>query len=132
MRARWIFDLLRSLNPKQREPNWKRWSIEVRIMVKAGHSHREIAELFRWANEQRTPRPGSDFCWAKVILSPAKLWRQWDQLVIQRDTAVTLPQSRRIDPNCESCHVQPWTQQRGKNGPRFCGQCADIAERKCA
>ena len=34
--------------------------------------------------------------------------------------------------NCESCHVQPWTQQRGKNGPRFCGRCADIAERECA
>lgn len=78
--ARWMFSLVLGLYPKQREPNWAKWRDVVRLMrTRDGHSRREIAELFRWAN--------ADPFWQSNILSPAKLREQWPTLWIRRSSA---------------------------------------------
>lgn len=126
--AQWMLALIRAQHPKHREPNWRRWCRDISTMIKAGHSHREVAELFKLANDDREPRPGSDFCWSNVILSPAKLWKQWDALSIKRDSETTRKQAAtEIDPLCSRCHENPWTRQQGR-GPRLCGMCADQME----
>lgn len=78
--ARWMFSLVLGLYPKQRPPNWAKWRDVVRLMrTRDGHSRREIAELFRWAN--------ADTFWQSNILSPAKLREQWPTLWIRRGSA---------------------------------------------
>lgn len=126
--ARWIHGLLLSLNPKQRPPPWKRWCRDIRVMTNAGHSHKDIALLFKYANDDRNPRPGSEFCWARVILSPGKLWRQWDQLTIQRAAESGSKTVAADNPLCSRCHVKSWTRQQGKGGVKLCGACADALE----
>ena len=131
--AQWMLALIRAQHPKHREPNWRRWCRDISVMVRAGRSHREIAELFKVANDDREPKPGSDFCWAKVILSPAKLWKQWDALTIKRDTDPSRkPAVAEVDPLCSRCHERPWSMQRGKSGARVCGQCYDAADQRAA
>lgn len=75
--ARWMFDRLRILNPKHREPAWRTWFRDIRLMIdRDKRTHREIAELFAWAN--------ADPFWQVNILSPGKLREKWDQLQIKR------------------------------------------------
>lgn len=75
--ARWMLDRIRRLNPEHREPNWRRWQREIRLLTdRDGHSLREVCELFAWAN--------ADAFWQSNILSPGKLRKQWDALTIRR------------------------------------------------
>lgn len=75
--GRWMLTKLRALNPKHREPSWIGWLRDIRLMRERDkHSHREIAELFAWAN--------ADSFWQVNILSPGKLREKWDQLEIKR------------------------------------------------
>lgn len=79
--AEWIFAAILGMNPKHRKPNLEVWAQDIRLMrERDGHTHREIAVLFRWAN--------TNTFWRQNILSPAKLRAQWDQLVIRREAAV--------------------------------------------
>jgi hypothetical protein len=76
--SRFIFNLIRTLNPKHREPNFKSWANDIRLMRECDRrTDEEIRALFEWANQ--------DHFWRTNILSPAKLRKQWDVLVIQRD-----------------------------------------------
>jgi hypothetical protein len=100
--SRWMLGKIREIHAGHREPNWKRWSREVRLLrTRDRRTHREIAELFAWANADRVPRSG-DFCWATVVLSPAKLRLQWDKLVIARmqQTEKLGLAAREIDDRC--------------------------------
>lgn len=75
--ANWIFGLLQKLNPNITPPNFERWANEVRLMREVDkRSHREICELFQWANR--------DPFWQANILSPAKLREKWDQLAMKK------------------------------------------------
>lgn len=75
--ARWMLERLRALNPKHREPSWRAWLKDLRrLRERDKRTHREIAELFAWAN--------ADPFWQTNILSPAKLREKWDQLVLRR------------------------------------------------
>ena len=75
--ARWMLGKLRTLNPKHREPSWRTWLRDIRLMRERDkRTHREIAELFSWSN--------ADPFWQVNILSPAKLREKWDQLQIKR------------------------------------------------
>lgn len=125
--ARWMFKLILELNPKHREPNWKRWCRDIRVMTGKGHTHHDVAALFKWANGDRVPHPGGDFCWATNILSPAKLWAQWDVLTIKRAADPASQATPTVDPLCSVCHARPWTLMQGKAGERTCGQCYDQA-----
>jgi len=78
--ARCLFDLLLETMPKARQPNFKAWAEDVRLMrERDGRKRSEICELFQWAQKDRF--------WRANILSPAKLRDKWDQLWIVRATA---------------------------------------------
>lgn len=127
--ARWMFSKIQELHPQHREPNWRRWYRAIRLTRTAdGRTHREIAELFAWANADREPRPGSTFCWATVILSPDKLRAQWDRLAIARRAAAPAKPAAAPDALCSECHERPWSVMLGKSGPHVCRQCAAALE----
>ena len=74
--AQWMFSKILVATPAAREPNWPAWANDVRLMrgaLKA--SHREICEVFEWAN--------ADHFWQTNILSPAKLREKWPTLKAQ-------------------------------------------------
>ncbi|ALB67179.1 putative phage replication protein [Cronobacter dublinensis 1210] len=74
--AQWMFSKIRLVTPIARDPNWSAWANDVRLMrgaLKA--SHREICEVFEWAN--------ADHFWQTNILSPAKLREKWPTLKAQ-------------------------------------------------
>jgi hypothetical protein len=74
--SRFIFSLIRILNPKHTEPNFKAWANDIRLMrERDGRTDEEIRALFEWANRHHF--------WKTNILSPAKLRKQWDTLVVQ-------------------------------------------------
>lgn len=77
--AHWIFDLLKKLNPNIKTPNFDTWANEVRLLREVDNrSHREICELFQWANR--------DPFWQANILSPRKLREKWDQLAMKKSS----------------------------------------------
>lgn len=121
-----LFAMVQRLLPTHRPPNWKRWGRDVRVMVRAGKTHEQIRALFAWAN--------ADEFWARNILSPATLWRQWDKLEIRARAAVKPAAAKPpIDDGlCEDCHHVPYTRRIGKAGHRVCSTCADKAERRAA
>ena len=74
--AEWIYSLVLITAPKSKTPNLDKWANTIRVMVNTdGHTHREIAEVFRWAN--------SDHFWNTNILSPEKLRKQFAKLHAQ-------------------------------------------------
>lgn len=78
--ARWLYGAILNTAPKFKEPNYKAWANEVRLMrERDGRTHREMCELLQWAH--------SIPFWRGNILSPAKLREHWDRLTIQRDAA---------------------------------------------
>lgn len=78
--ARWMFEVLQAANPAAKGPNFTTWARDVRLMRECdGRTHKEIGGLFRWAQQ--------DSFWCANILSPAKLRKQWDTLVMQRRRA---------------------------------------------
>ncbi|EOC0350590.1 replication protein [Cronobacter turicensis] len=74
--AQWMFTKILIATPAAREPNWPAWANDVRLMRAAlKASHREICEVFEWAN--------ADHFWQTNILSPAKLREKWPTLKAQ-------------------------------------------------
>ncbi|MFZ7239772.1 replication protein [Avibacterium avium] len=81
--AQWIFGLVQKLNPNVKAPSFESWANEIRLMrERDGRTHREICELFQWANQ--------DSFWKVNILSPAKLRERWDQLTVKKSNAKPL------------------------------------------
>jgi hypothetical protein len=84
--ARWMFEVLQAANPAAKGPNFTTWARDVRLMRECdGRTHKEIGGLFRWAQQ--------DSFWCANILSPTKLRKQWDTLVMQRRRAEVTSQS---------------------------------------
>ena len=78
--ARWLYGAILNTAPKFKEPNFKAWANEVRLMrERDDRTHREMCELLQWAHTIPF--------WRGNILSPAKLREHWDRLTIQRDAA---------------------------------------------
>lgn len=129
--AHWIFDKVRAINPKHREPRWDAWVKTIRLMrERDGRTRAEIARLFNWAN--------SDSFWHRNILCPATLREQFDKLTIACRAAggggVHAP-----DPNDDGlctrrfasgarCKNQ-WTWRESGKDP-LCGHCAQELERE--
>lgn len=77
--SRFIFEKIKELNPKQKEPNYKTWNRTIRLMVERDNrTETEIRELFEWSNKH--------YFWKTNILSPDALRKQWDKLIIQKTT----------------------------------------------
>ena len=82
--AEWIFELLKKLNPEFKVKSMDSWANCVRLMrERDGKTHRDICELFQWANQDRF--------WSVNILSPATLRAKWDQLSMKRNAAMIMP-----------------------------------------
>lgn len=95
--ARWMLGKLRLLNPQHREPNWKRWHREIRLMVERdGRTLHQVRDLFGWAN--------ADPFWQVNILSPGKLRKQWDALAIKRNVAAGKAGAEAADYRCIHCN----------------------------
>ena len=71
-----MIEKLCEIHPGFKQPNAKAWCKDIRLMVE--RDNRTIADMtrvFTWAN--------NDDFWCSNILSPAKLRKQYDKLVIQ-------------------------------------------------
>lgn len=76
--ARWLYGLVLNVLPSKKEPAWPTWAEDVRRMrEKDGRTHREICDLFQWAN--------NDKFWRGNVLCPKALREKWDRLVVQRE-----------------------------------------------
>ncbi|MEQ1964363.1 replication protein [Xenorhabdus khoisanae] len=75
--AQWIYSLVTVVDPTAPEPNWPEWANDIRLMRQQDNrTHHEICSLFKWANK--------DHFWHTNILSPAKLRKQWQTLILQK------------------------------------------------
>ena len=74
--AQYIYQKVIEINPTYQEPNWTRWSNEIRLLKKRLNKRtREILEVFDWANHHEF--------WFKNILSPSSLSEKWTTLTTQ-------------------------------------------------
>lgn len=74
--AQYIYQKVIDINPTYKEPNWARWSNEIRLLKKRVNKRtREILEVFDWANRHEF--------WFKNILSPSSLSEKWMTLTTQ-------------------------------------------------
>lgn len=74
-----LFSKIQELNPKFKTPNLVKWSKEFYKLLKIdNHSLKEIQQLIEWIFT-----PGN--FWSCQILSPAKLRRKFDELIIRMD-----------------------------------------------
>lgn len=75
--AKWILERIRDVYPGQPEPDIEKWANTIRLIRERDkHTHKEIAEVFTWANQH-------DF-WGAQIRSPSKLREKWHTLQSQR------------------------------------------------
>lgn len=75
--AEWMFDMVKTIAPSARKPNFAGWANDIRLMrERDGRNHRDMCVLFRWACQ--------DNFWSGNVLSPAKLRDKWTQLEIRR------------------------------------------------
>jgi len=87
--ARWMFELIRSLNDTHKRPNFEAWANDIRLLREQDRrSYEEIARVFGWAN--------SHSFWSGNILSPAKLRKQFDTLKIQMQQEQKRPQQANV------------------------------------
>lgn len=76
--AEFIYKNIQDLNPDQKPPNFETWAATIRLIRERDKkSHKDIQDLFIWANNNPF--------WQTNILSPAKLRKKWDQLIIKKD-----------------------------------------------
>jgi hypothetical protein len=77
--ARWIYGLTLNVLPSKKPPTWSSWAEDVRRMRENdGRTHREIYDLFQWAN--------NDKFWRANVLCPKTLREKWDRLAAQSGT----------------------------------------------
>lgn len=106
--ARWMFDVLKGLNPTAKTPNFTTWARDVRLMRECDErTHKEIGGLFRWALQHSF--------WHANIQSPAKLRKQWDTLVMQRrrDEAPKHPTQLGKQGQTTAQNAQRWLEEHG-------------------
>ncbi|MWP61074.1 helix-turn-helix domain-containing protein [Gilliamella sp. Pas-s25] len=92
--AQYIYQKVLEINPTYQEPNWPRWSNEIRLLKKRVNKRtREILEVFNWANHHEF--------WFKNILSPSSLSEKWMILTTQMlsDSKTVVNKSSEIDWN---------------------------------
>ncbi|PWC10550.1 replication protein [Brenneria corticis] len=88
--ARWMYKKILVVDASAKTPNWAEWANVIRLMREQdSRSHREICELFRWAN--------ADAFWGSNILSPKKLRKQWGTLKAQQQNRGGKPQRETLD-----------------------------------
>ncbi|MFP3613774.1 helix-turn-helix domain-containing protein [Paraburkholderia sp. SIMBA_050] len=80
--ARWMLERIRARLHDFALPDLVEWAREVEAMQAVdGRDMQDIARLFAWADRDRF--------WAKVITSPARLRKNWEELRRRRNDALT-------------------------------------------
>ncbi|ORC43823.1 hypothetical protein B2G74_33645, partial [Burkholderia sp. A27] len=80
--ARWMLERIRARLHDFALPDLVGWAREVEAMQAVdGRDMQDIARLFAWADRDRF--------WAKVITSPARLRKNWEELRRRRNDALT-------------------------------------------
>lgn len=98
--AVYILNRVLEVHPGFKTPNLNDWADDVRLMREQDkRTHAEIRDLFDWSNRHHF--------WSGNIHSPKKLRKQWDTLVMQRNTksGATHGTHQRID-NSAPARVQ--------------------------
>ncbi|MGE6721073.1 hypothetical protein ACQKGD_27630 [Peribacillus frigoritolerans] len=71
-----FFEKIKMNNPAFKEPNFQKWSNDIRLMIERDNrTPEQIKYLINWCQ--------NDNFWKSNILSPAKLRKQFDQLIIR-------------------------------------------------
>ena len=87
--AKYMFDCLKELNPNQKEPNLDSWANEIRLLNEIDKRDGNlINQVWEWARK--------DSFWQTNILSPAKLRKQFDALLV-KSTQVNKPNGGGFD-----------------------------------
>ena len=74
--AQYFLHKILDIKPNFKKPKLDSWANDIRLIrERDGKTHREICELFKWAN--------NDNFWQANILSPKKLRAKWDELEIK-------------------------------------------------
>ncbi|MRB24062.1 DNA replication protein DnaD [Bacillus thuringiensis] len=74
--AQLLFKLILDTNPDHKEPDLEKWANEFRLIRERDKkTNEQIIYLIKWSQ--------SNSFWKKNILSPSKLRKQWDRLVIE-------------------------------------------------
>ncbi|MGU3443310.1 hypothetical protein ACLBXI_26030 [Bacillus cereus] len=74
--AKLLFKLMLENNENCKEPNWESWANEMRLMrERDNRTEEQIQYVIKWS--QRDP------FWKTNILSPSKLRKQFDQLIVR-------------------------------------------------
>jgi hypothetical protein len=74
--AQLLFSLMQQNNPDVKQPNLEKWSDDMRkIRALDNRTNEQIEWLIKWTQQ--------DSFWSGNILSPSKLRKQWDQLVLK-------------------------------------------------
>lgn len=74
--AKLLFELMQKNNPSVKQPNFNKWANDFRLMRERDNRNDEqIKYLINWSQH-------NDF-WQTNILSPGKLRKQWEQLVLK-------------------------------------------------
>jgi hypothetical protein len=82
--SEWMRDRVVMVNPAAPKCNLESWANTIRLMREMdGHSHREILEVFKWAN--------LDSFWCNNIQSPEKLRKQFGNLKGRMTNEATKP-----------------------------------------
>lgn len=82
--AEYIYRKVLVVAPTAKAPNWAQWANDIRLMrVQDQRTHREICELFKWAN--------ADTFWGANVLCPKTLRKQWDKLAAKRSGSTAKP-----------------------------------------
>lgn len=88
--ASFLFEKIKSLDPKFKEPNLEKWSEDFdKLMRIDDRSEKEIESVINWVFE-------NDF-WCKNILSAQKLRKQFNQLYISMIKKKESPQKKEAD-----------------------------------
>jgi hypothetical protein len=86
-----MFFLLQRLDPAWKAPNFDAWAAAISLMRRRdGRTDDEIRRVFAWAN--------ADPFWRRNILSPEKLRRQYQRLMLEMKNPNGRPRQRPIGP----------------------------------
>ncbi|KRN96829.1 hypothetical protein IV55_GL000696 [Furfurilactobacillus siliginis] len=78
--AEYLFEKIKTNNPKAREPNLTKWANVIRLMIaKDNRDVQEITDMIDWCQ--------SVYFWKTTILSPESLRKNFDAMIAKRQEA---------------------------------------------
>lgn len=90
--SKYLFKLIKRNNPQAKEPNFNQWAKDMDYIIRIDkRSYRNIVRVIHWSQH--------DQFWKTNILSPEKLRKQFDQLIMK----IPLRASPKDSGLCEKC-----------------------------